>query len=49
MKLNSEKIIWKEADVFPTMYYVIEQQGEKMAVYYDKEYDEVDWSSYFIF
>ncbi|HLB57933.1 MAG TPA: transposase [Gammaproteobacteria bacterium] len=47
---GSAKEIWRPESLFPTMYYVIEEQGGKrMALYYEKEYDEIDRSSYFIF
>jgi REP element-mobilizing transposase RayT len=36
---GSDKNIWAPEFLFPVMYYVIEEQGEKMALYYAKEYD----------
>jgi len=46
---GSAKEIWRPEFLFPTMHYVIEEQGEKMALYYEKEYDEIDRSGFFMF
>ncbi len=44
---GSAKEIWRPEFLFPTMHYVIEEQGKKMALYYDKEYDEMGRANYF--
>ena len=35
---GSDRNIWASEFLFATMYYVIEQQGEKMALYYTEDY-----------
>jgi REP element-mobilizing transposase RayT len=43
----STKNIWAPETLFPALYYVIKQQGEPMALYYDKQcYDPVDEALY---
>jgi len=40
---GSTKYIFLEQDLFPVFYYVVEEQGHKMAFFYDKElYESFD-------
>ena len=44
---GSTKLIWSEEQVFPVMHYIIAEQGDPMALYYDKKlYDSFDPALY---
>ena len=38
---GSTRYIWSEAFLFPVMHYVIDQQGDRMACYYEPWYDDL--------
>ena len=47
---GSTKNIWAPESLFPALYYVIKQQGEPMALFYDKKYyDQRDEQLYEIY
>ncbi|MCX7125523.1 MAG: transposase [Gammaproteobacteria bacterium] len=39
---GSTECIWDTGDLYPTMHYVIEEQGKRMALYYEEWYDKVE-------
>lgn len=47
---GSTRLIWYPEIAFPALYYIVEEQGEPMALFYDKEfYDRFDPESYRIY